>query len=41
MSKRKKLNQKHAKKLFTKTASVKQVRPINLIPQVTRGGYRM
>lgn len=41
MSKRKKLVQKHAKKLFSKTASAKNVRPINLIPIVTRGGYRM
>lgn len=41
MKRRKKLIQRNAKKLFTKTASVKNVRPINLIPMVTRGGYRM
>lgn len=37
--KRKKLVQKHAKKLFTTTA--KQVRPVNLQAVPMRGGFRM
>lgn len=41
MSRRKKLVQRHAKRLFSKTAGVGQVRRLNMQPVPMRGGFRI